>query len=70
MPPNPILRSHGIGMTRIVLYDKPDTGRKDLDRYVVATFVQGKPAHAGHHQRLDEATRDFENRVALRRNHP
>jgi len=26
MSGNPVLRSHGIGMTRIVLYDKPDTG--------------------------------------------
>jgi hypothetical protein len=48
--------------TEIVLWDKPEGGA-----YVVGTYIGGRPAFAGHHQRLDEATLDFEGRVARRR---
>ena len=49
--------------TEIVLWDKPENG----DRYVVTTYLRGKPAFAGHHQRLDEAERDFDGRVKRRK---
>lgn len=49
--------------TEIVLWDKP----QDRGVFTVATYDNGRLAFAGHHQRLDEAERDFEARVQRRR---
>jgi hypothetical protein len=57
--------------TEIVLSDTPEVREgpfvKRKGGYVVATFIGGRPAFAGHHQRLDEAERDFERRVTRRK---
>jgi hypothetical protein len=52
---DPILRVETVPPdVEVVLWDKPPEGV-----YVVAVYRSGKPYSAGHHQRLDEAEREF-----------